>query len=342
MLSASDLDRALQTVYLLRTPLDQLPGPEVFRQAGQAMVEGLWGEWQRHGRPQLPVVLKPNVVWNEPAESGIVTHPAFMGGLARGLLDHGVPADQIIVAEGGGAETMMDTLDFFRVAGYVDELAPLGVALRDLNQDASVHLIDSSRPILRHLHVSKTVLQAGTLINVPKMKTHNMAVVTLCVKNMQGMLTPINYRHLCTAYPRWEDDDGLTLDARVVDALERFYHKLADLYMALRPDWHILEGIVGRDGTGFRRGSNIPMGLALAGQHPLAVDQVAAQLMGFEPRSVGLLRVAAERGLWDLGWDHIQVVTWQDGAWAPCPDWRSYRAEPAFRLLRRDDLVYKD
>jgi hypothetical protein len=52
--------------------------------------------------------------------------------------------------------------------------------------------------------------------------------------------------------------------------------------------------------------------------------------------------VAAERGLWNLAGNQINVVTLRDGAWVACPEWTSYRADPPFRLLRREDIVYKD
>jgi uncharacterized protein (DUF362 family) len=168
-----------------------------------------------------------------------------------------------------------------------------------------------------------------------------MATVTLSVKNMQGMLTPIHHRHLCTPYPRTPYDNGRQLDGRVVDKIGRFADKLVDLSRAIVPHLNIIEGVVGRDGTGFNRGSNIPMGLVLAGQHTLSLDRVGAELMGFPPREVCFLRAAEERGLIDLE-APAEVHRWVDGAWQPCPDWARFRASPPFELLRREDIVYDD
>ena len=63
----------------------------------------------------------------------------------------------------------------------------------------------------------------------------------------------------------------------------------------MRPAWHVIEGIVARDGTGFNRGKNVPLGLVLAGCNPFAVDYVGAYLMGFAPEEVGFLRAAVAR-----------------------------------------------
>ena len=336
-MAAHEAHPAGAAVYLLRQELHEIPPPEVFRQAGRATIGALKMAWR------APVVLKPNVVWKTAPDSGIVTHPAFMRGLVDGLFDQGLSPGDIVVAEGGGIEETYDMAEYYEINGYVDELGPTGVELRDLNQDDHVILTDMRRQVVKRFHVARTILEAlqrGTLVNVPKMKTHNMATVTLCVKNMQGMLTPIRHRHLCTFYPRSSDDDGHGLDYFQVDKPTRFYHKLVDLHMALRPHLHIVEGMVGRDGTGFNRGKNIPMGLVLAGRDALATDYVGATLMGFQPKQVGCLRMAAERRLFDLK-APPQVFLWERG-WRACPDWLRYRAEPPFELLRREEIVYDD
>ena len=327
-----------KAVYLLKTELDGLPSYDDLRRAGHAAIEALDVHWR------VPVVLKPNVVWKTEPDSGIVTHAAFLGGMVDGIVAQGMSPRDIIVAEGGGIEESHDMAEYYESTGYASELAPRGVELRDLNQDRYIALTDMRRRVVKRFYVARTILHArhqGTLVNVPKMKTHNMATVTLCVKNMQGMLAPIRHRHLCTLYPRGESDDGRDLDYCLVDKPTRFYHKLADLYLAIRPHLHIVEGIVGRDGTGFNRGRNIPMGLVLAGRDGLAVDHVGAMLMGFEPMAVGCLRVAAERGIYDAEAPPA-VQLWRDGAWQSGADWQSYRANPPFELLRRDDIVYDD
>jgi uncharacterized protein (DUF362 family) len=325
-----------RAVYLLHAAAKESPAPEVFRVAGRDVIAALRRPWR------TPVVIKPNVILHFPADSGIVTHPAFVGGLVDGLMSCGLSATDIIVAEGGGTEDDHDMARIFATTGYIDELQPRGVELRDLNEDAHVVSIGSARRVLRTLHISRTIFEAGTLLNVAKMKAHNFATVTLAVKDMQGMLTPIQHRHLCTPYPRYEGDDGEGLDLRVLDKSTRFYNKLVDLTTAIHPDLHIIEGIVGRDGTGFNRGKNIPLGIVLAGHNPLAVDHVGASLMGFRPEEVGFLRAAVARGLWAFDAEVVRVLEIKNGELSPCPDWLRYRAQPPFELIKRDDVTYDD
>ena len=52
--------------------------------------------------------------------------------------------------------------------------------------------------------------------------------------------------------------------------------RLADTAQVLRPALNIVEGVVGREGTGFHRGRNRPLGLVIAGVNMVAVDSVAS------------------------------------------------------------------
>jgi uncharacterized protein (DUF362 family) len=323
------------TVCLFKTDSEGLPGPEAFRLAALNLMRALW--------PLLGarVVIKPNVVWKMPADSGVVTHPAFVGGLVDALRERGLSADDIVVAEGGGIEGDHDMAEFFTLAGYADELSSRGVELRDLNDDGSVEMALPGGRVLHTLHVARTIVgEERTIINVAKLKTHNFAAVTLCVKNMQGMLSPIHHRHLCTRYPRYKGDDGVGVDLNLLDHPSRFFDKLMDLAQALHPDLHIIEGVVGRDGTGFQRGKNIPMGIALAGINPLAVDTVGAMLMGLDPQEVGPLHAARERELTGTDPEQIRVLIVRNGRLAECRDWQRYRADPPFTVIRRDDVTY--
>lgn len=326
-----------KTVYLLHREPKNTSDSEGFRAAGYALIAALRRPWR------APVVIKPNVLLSFGPDSGILTHPAFVGGMVNALLASGLSPKEIVVAEGGGTEEgEQDMAKIFAANGYTAELGPCGIELRDLNRDRYVVLDDPQRRVLRHLYASRTILEAGTLLNVAKMKAHNFATITLSVKNMQGMLTPIQHRHLCTPYPRHEHDDGIGLDLRILDKSGRFYHKLVDLTTALHPDLHIIEGIIGRDGTGFNRGKNIPLGIALAGHDPFAVDYVGASLMGFDPQSVGFLRAAAARGLWTFAEDQVRVLEITEKGLQPCSDWLRYRSEPPFELIKRDDVLYDE
>jgi len=51
--------------------------------------------------------------------------------------------------------------------------------------------------VFSHLNVSRLAVAPDTvLINVPKLKTHNLAITTLCLKNLMGLVNVFD-RHYC-------------------------------------------------------------------------------------------------------------------------------------------------
>ena len=100
------------------------------------------------------------------------------------------------------------------------------------------------------------------------------------------------------------------------------------------PRLNVVEGVVGRDGTGFRNGANYGLGLVVVGVNAVAVDAVASYLMGFDPGSLIYLRVAAEAGLGTNDLASIRVFEVDAGRVVRCDDPASLRGAP-FRVISR-------
>ncbi len=110
------------------------------------------------------------------------------------------------------------------------------------------------------------------LINTPVFHTHGHAVISCATKNLFGLLS---------------------VDRR------KFHGKLSDKLLELAervPCVTLVDGTVGLEGESTRRGDPVRVDLLLGGTDVLAIDVVAARLMGFRPEAVPLLRLAFERG----------------------------------------------
>lgn len=307
--------------------LDFPPRWEDFARSAYAFLKAL------HPRPPdgKRVVIKPNAPGYEP-DSGMITHPGFVEGIVEYFEEIGVEKDRMIIAEGVGD---LDEAGNWRTSGYGAMAARKGVRLVNIHRDrvVAVPLVDGR--IFKEVHIAETVKNEDTyLVNVPKLKTHNLAVTTLSMKNLQGTVVPPDERHFCdpgegNRERRMEiTESGLTLWEEV------FCHKLCDLCSVLRPDLNIVEGIVGRDGTGFRRGKNIQTNLIVAGTNVVAVDTVASYLMGFDPRGIGYLKMAAERGLGRNNLEEIRLYEVRGGEVVPCDDLRKFISKTPFDIIR--------
>jgi uncharacterized protein (DUF362 family) len=327
-------------VIVSRTAVSAQPNPAEFIAAGRAILEaaGLELDGER-------VVLKPNLTTAEQRanpDDGISTHPAFLRGLVDHLRAHGARRDRTYVLEDPLDEDHDRPRDWSRT-GLPQALEGTGVKLRFPTARTIVRRAVSDPLVHAERRVGRLAVDAGTvLINVPKLKTHGIAITTLCVKNLMG-LDYVTDRHYCgqairAALPRAAEQGGPDLcEWLTLDDHEKVQRELAkrliDLAKVVRPALNVVEGVVGRDGTGFHRGRNFPLGVCLAGTNPVTVDAFASWLMGFDPLKLIYLSEAAAAGLGEIDPRKIEVYTVEIGGLVRCRDAAGLRARPAFDAI---------
>jgi uncharacterized protein (DUF362 family) len=230
-------------------------------------------------RPEDRVLIKPNYVVAKHPSTGITTDSAIVEGVIEFVKK--AEASYIVVGEGGSG----DTERAFDVVGIRDVTARQNVRLVNLNRDPRVN-VELPQPLaLKEVGVAKTAVESTCIINVPKLKVHHMAVVTLCMKNLMGLILPKNIMH------------G-QLDEKIVDLASLFKDKVKI---------SIVDGLVGAE-VDETSGSPVRMDLVIAGQDMVAVDTVAASVMGIDPSRVKYLRLAEERGLGVSDLREIEVL----------------------------------
>jgi len=117
------------------------------------------------------------------------------------------------------------------------------------------------------------------ILHLPTVKTHGHAVMTGAVKNSFGGLLR-EVRHYAHKY----------MHEVLVDLL----YMQRELHPAV---FTVMDGTVAGDGAGPRTMIPRIKNLILAATDSVAIDAIAAQLMGFDPLSIPFLRMAHERGL---------------------------------------------
>jgi uncharacterized protein (DUF362 family) len=117
------------------------------------------------------------------------------------------------------------------------------------------------------------LLDGAQVINTPVVHTHGFAVVSCATKNLFGLLPVDRYR-----YHPVLSETLLELAARV-------------------PTFTIVDATVSMHGDSTRTGTPFRTDLLAAGSDNLAIDVVAARLLGFDAADVPLLALARERGL---------------------------------------------
>jgi uncharacterized protein (DUF362 family) len=217
------------------------------------------------------VLLKPNFV--EPDPAGVInTHPAVVGAARETFLCLG--AESVRVAEGPGHER--DTEAIVETIRLRDFLGPLPDVFVDLNLD-EVHAVNlrTHASKLRRLYIPRAVLEADYIVSLPKLKTHHWAGVTLSLKNMFGIVPGC-----CYGWPKnilhWA---GIT-------------RSILDINSTVRPDFAIVDSIIGMEGNGPIQGTPKPSGVLIMGDDPVAVDATCARVMGLVPERIDYLAQA--------------------------------------------------
>ena len=219
-----------------------------------------------------------------PAERGLITHPVFVE-VVLDLLKE-VSADITV-----GDDIESGTRDGFKVSGFRQMCQRAGVKLTNLREAGFVETVCNGH-FLEKVYLSTIALDADVIINLPKLKTHSLCVLTGGVKNMYGTI-PLGLRRKFHAdYIRSDD----------------FSQVLTDIFSAVRPQLTIMDGVIAMEGEGPAAGSLRKLGVILASQDTVAVDAVATKIIGLNPLDIHTTRYSDERGLGVGNSENIEVV----------------------------------
>ncbi len=134
--------------------------------------------------------------------------------------------------------------------------------------------------------------ESTTYINIPKLKTHSMATVTLGIKNQWG-------------FPQHAD--------RGKDHNYNLHSKLVDTFELIKPDLTLIDGIEGTihghyPPTAWEDQLVRQFNILIGGRDTLAVDVVGARIFGLTIDEVPHLKIAYERGLGEGDLNKISVI----------------------------------
>ena len=242
--------------------------------------------------PTADTLLKLNLSWTKyfPACS---SQPWQVEGVVKTLLDGGFPRDRLHPLENKTVVT--DPRKGCRNNGWEAVLSRYGLGFTALPEvDWQVYRFKSPLLKLNHLFPDgievPAIYPGKQIVHLPTVKTHGHAVTTGAVKNAFGGLLK-EVRHYAHKY----------MHEVLVDLLymERELHPAK---------FTVMDGTVCGDGAGPR--TMIPRihHYLLASADSVAIDSVAARMMGFDPQSIPYLRMAEERGLGVANPKDIEVV----------------------------------
>jgi uncharacterized protein (DUF362 family)/Pyruvate/2-oxoacid:ferredoxin oxidoreductase delta subunit len=220
-------------------------------------------------KPGERVLIKPNLLSAKPPEAAVTTHPELLRaviGLVQGAGGIALVGDSPGI---GSARRVAERSGMLRV------IEETGAEFVPFTEAVPV----AGAGTFRHFELARPYLEADRLINLPKLKTHEMMTLTCCVKNLFGAVVG-------SQKAAWHLKAGADK--------ELFAAMLLELYQLRQPDLNIVDAIVAMEGNGPGSGDPRQVGLLLAGANAVAVDLVAAEIAGI-PRKLLYLENAARK-----------------------------------------------
>lgn len=251
--------------------------PEEIEQALEKALSLVYPEGLAHLiKPGFKVALKVNMLMGKGPERAITTHPAVVRAVCKAVAAcGGIP---LIIDSPGGPYTPAMLKSAYEKCGFTAVAKETGATL---NFDTAVEKVSRTTGTLVYAaELLAPAVQADVLINLPKLKTHGLTVMTCAVKNMFGLipgLTKIDY-HM--RMPEVRD----------------FCAALVGIAELAQPELTIVDAVMAMEGEGPSGGKPKELGYLLAGCDMHAVDMLAAELLGLKPEQVPTI-VAARQAL---------------------------------------------
>lgn len=243
----------------------------------QALSRGvaLLGGTERFVMPGENLLLKPNLLAGDPPERAVTTHPSVLAGCARLFRDAGA------AVQFGDSPGLEGPARAASRAGFTEVAARSGAQFVDFSSGSPMENPDSE--LIPRFPVAQPVHECDALVNLPKMKTHQLVRITGAVKNLYGCIPG---RQKALYHVQFRD-------------VTAFSTLLVEVALRLRPRLHVMDGIVAMEGNGPRGGDPRPVGVLILSPDPVAVDAVFCRLVDLEPEFVPTNVIGERRG---LGW----------------------------------------
>ncbi len=223
------------------------------------------------------ILLKPNLLSISSPEEAITTHPVFLE--AVGMIFKDLGCRVFMADSSGGFASDKDTDYVYQALG-----------LKEIATRCGFELLYPTHTVVREGFpfcwwadsLASGAEDGFKMINLPKLKTHTIMVLTLAVKNLYGCISGAYKSQLHRLNPRTEDLAKVILK----------------LYKNIKPALNIVDGILALEGEGpAQKGKPKKISIVVIGDDALYVDYAIGRFLGLADNAHPLIKAAKSDGL---------------------------------------------
>ena len=222
------------------------------------------------------VVIKPNLVSDKEALFSVTTNPKFVYAVIRCLKDIGINNITVADCPGGSVLLFSQMQDVFKKTGYefLSEYAKLNLDF----ESSDIH--GSDEFVNKKFNIINVIKNADYIINVPKLKTHNITCMTAAVKNLFGCIPGLQKPAFHAKYPNADD----------------FSNMLVELAATVKPDFTIVDAIDIMEGNGPANGKRRHLGITFSSKDVFSLDSFIAQKVEIPSETIKTIAASEKKG----------------------------------------------
>ncbi|RMF94035.1 MAG: DUF362 domain-containing protein [Candidatus Schekmanbacteria bacterium] len=252
---------------------------------------GLLGGFEKFISGGNRVLIKPNLLSGKPPEKAVTTHPTVLSA----VIDLVREAGGIPVVGDSPATEGKGSLEKFKkvceITGILDVVEKKEVELVHFSS-SKMDIENPDGKVFKKFTVTEELKKCDVHINLCKLKTHGLTLLTGAVKNNFGCVPGLLKGQLHMRAPHRPE----------------FSQMLVDLYKTIRPALSIMDAVVGMDGNGPGSGNPRKVGAIIASTDAVALDSVACQIIKKNPYALTTCKLAEEQGVGVANPENIEIL----------------------------------
>jgi uncharacterized protein (DUF362 family)/ferredoxin len=202
----------------------------------------------------------------------------------------------LIIADSGGLGSYGKTKQAYTLMGLDQVSTRLNAELVNLEELGLIEIENPLGEIYSRFKATALLDQIDVIVNMPKLKTHILTGITGAIKNYLGFLPGSLKRTVHVTAP-----NGPAMSQALVDIW-------GGIKMKVPRTLTLMDGIMAMEGAGPTHGQARPVGRLMASTDPVALDVIAATIMGFNPARVRTNILAARAGLGTADPSRIELL----------------------------------
>ncbi len=227
------------------------------------------------------VVIKPNLLTAREPEFAVTTNPLVIGALVKMCVDAG--ASEVTVLD----NPTSSPAQVYKISGIAEATQNAGGRIKVLTDRNFENTVIPQGRILKQFPLVKDVFEADAFINVPIAKTHGLAILTMAMKNLMGIM-------------------GAGRSMMHQD----FDQKICDLNTLVKPHLVVLDAyriLTAHGPSGGDLSDVSTQKKVIAGTSQVAVDAFGTTLFDMKPTDLQYLVKAKEQGLGEIDLSKLDI-----------------------------------